>query len=236
MEKLSFKLEVFEGPLDLLLHLISKNKLNIYDIPVAQLLEQYLEHIELMHRENIEVKSDFLAMASRLVYIKTAMLMPRKEVAEELKRELEGELIEYQMCRMVAQKLAQRANFDLFSRSEMEIEHDQSYKLHHDAKVIYEAYIAAVGRGKRRLPPSRSNFEKIVSTKIVSVPSKAIGILKRLYRRRFAKINDLFMEAESRSELVATFLALLELIRKKRIELDEEDTITLVNGGGNNWT
>ena len=85
-EKISYKLDVFEGPLDLLLFLISKNKLNIYDIPVAELLEQYMQHIDLMRLENMDVSSEFLTMASRLVYIKTAMLLPRKEEAEELKK------------------------------------------------------------------------------------------------------------------------------------------------------
>ena len=77
-DKISYKLDVFEGPLDLLLFLISKNKLNIYDIPVAELLEQYMAHIDMMRLENMDVSSEFLTMASRLVYIKTAMLMPRK--------------------------------------------------------------------------------------------------------------------------------------------------------------
>ena len=89
-EKISYTLDVFEGPLDLLLFLISKNKLNIYDIPVAELLEQYMAHIDLMRLENMDVSSEFLTMASRLVYIKTAMLMPRKEEAGELKKELSG--------------------------------------------------------------------------------------------------------------------------------------------------
>lgn len=95
MDKISYKLPVFEGPLDLLLHLISKNKLNIYDIEISSLLDQYMEHIELMKTQDMDVASEFLEMAARLVYIKTISLLPKHEETEELKRELTGQLLEY---------------------------------------------------------------------------------------------------------------------------------------------
>ena len=101
MEQLEFKLEVFEGPLDVLLHLIAKHKLNIYDIPITALLEQYLDYIEQMKMADLEVTSDFLAMAAHLVYIKTVSLLPKHEEAETLKQELQGQLLEYQLCRCV---------------------------------------------------------------------------------------------------------------------------------------
>ena len=95
METLSYKLEVFEGPLDLLLTLIAKNKLNIYDIPIALLLEQYMEQIERMQAENLDVASEFLEMAARLVHIKSVSLLPKREEEEVLRRELTGQLLEY---------------------------------------------------------------------------------------------------------------------------------------------
>ena len=88
MEKISYKLDVFEGPLDLLLHLIEKNKLNIYDIRISELLRQYMEHIGLMQEQNLEIAGDFLTMASHLVQIKSAMLLPKYEEAEEMRKEL----------------------------------------------------------------------------------------------------------------------------------------------------
>ena len=100
--ELSFKLEVFEGPLDLLLHLISKHKLNINDIPIVVLLEQYMEYIDRMSEQNMEIAGEFLEMAARLVYIKTLSLLPRHEEAEELKKELQGRLIEYSLCKKAA--------------------------------------------------------------------------------------------------------------------------------------
>ena len=102
MEKISYKLPAFEGPLDLLLHLISKNKLNIYDISISELLNQYMEHLDLMKENNMDVASEFLDMASRLVEIKSYELLPKYEEGEKLKEELQGQLLEYQECRKAA--------------------------------------------------------------------------------------------------------------------------------------
>lgn len=231
MEALSYKLEVFEGPLDLLLHLISKNKLDIYNIPIAELLDQYMEHIQKMQEADIDIASEFLTMASRLVYIKTAMLMPKHEEVEVLKRELVGELMEYQLAREVAQKLALRANFDQFSRSEMVLDADNTYRLQHDMKVLYDAYLAAAGRGKAKAEPSKQVFTEIVAKPVVSVTTKAISVLKMLYRRHKLSLREVFSQSESKSEAVATFLAVLELLKRNRIVLDDDANIEFSDGG-----
>ena len=119
METLSYKLEVFEGPLDLLLTLIAKNKLNIYDIPIALLLEQYMEQIERMQAENLDVASEFLEMAARLVHIKSVSLLPKREEEEVLRRELTGQLLEYKQCRETAEKLRGMLSFDRLVRPQM---------------------------------------------------------------------------------------------------------------------
>ena len=93
MEKISYKLPSFEGPLDLLLYLISKNKLNIYDIQISTLLDQYMEHIKAMQEQDMDVASEFLEMAARLVQIKTASLLPKHQEAEEFKEDLTGQLL-----------------------------------------------------------------------------------------------------------------------------------------------
>ena len=111
MEKISYKLPTFEGPLDLLLHLISKNKLNIYDISISELLNQYMEHLDLMKENNMDVASEFLDMASRLVEIKSYELLPKYEEGEKLKEELQGQLLEYQECRKAAKKLGEIVSF-----------------------------------------------------------------------------------------------------------------------------
>ena len=99
---LSYKLEGFEGPLDLLLQLIARNKLNIYDIPLLELIDQYMEQIRLLEEDQMEVGSEFLEMASRLLYIKTVSLLPKHEDVVKLKEELTGELLEYLVCQQNA--------------------------------------------------------------------------------------------------------------------------------------
>ena len=233
MEKISYKLEVFEGPLDLLLYLISKNKLNIYDIPVAELLEQYMQHIDMMRLENMDVSSEFLTMASRLVYIKTAM--PRKEEAEELKKELSGELIEYQLCKQMAGKLAEKVSFDGFTRPEMKIRHDMTYSRSHRAEELVKAYVNAIGRGLRKKPPSKDNFRAIVGKKIVSVTERIGFVLKSIYKSKRLHFSTLFERADSRSELIATFLAVLDLIRNRKVNIDDNNIMTINESGGRNW-
>ena len=113
MEALSYKLEVFEGPMDLLLHLISKHKIDINDIPILQLVEQYLDYVRQMQLADMDVASEFVEMAARLVYIKTVSLLPvHEEEAQALKEELQGELSEYRDCQIMAGKLSEQVDLD----------------------------------------------------------------------------------------------------------------------------
>ena len=172
---------------------------------------------------NVDVASEFLDMAARLVQIKSSMLLPKHEEAEALRQELTGELIEYQLCQEAARRLAARnVGGDLFVREPVEIEPDLTYRRQHPKEELYDAYLAAAGRGRRRLPPPPQAFSGIVSRKIVSVSSKIIFVLRRLYKREPVAYDALFREARTKSELVATFLALLELVKAKRIRVDGE--------------
>lgn len=118
MDKLFYKLNAFEGPLDLLLHLIAKNKLNIYDINICELVKQYLDCINQMKEQSMDVSSDFLEMASRLVYIKSVSLLPKDEESEELKDKLSGELIEYRTVKLLSGELSKIADgFGKFIRA-----------------------------------------------------------------------------------------------------------------------
>lgn len=235
METISYKLPNFEGPLDLLLYLVQKHKLDIIDIPISELLDQYLHTIDRWKEENLDVASEFLEMAARLVHIKSAMLLPRHEEAEQLRQELSGELIEYQMCREAAERLGSRyIGGDLFVRQPAEMEPDRTYRRVHPPETLLDAYLAAAGRGKRKLPPPAQAFSGIVSRKIVSVSSKIIFVLRRLYKNRRASYDSLFENAGSKSELVATFLALLELIKAKRVRVDgggSSQTVSMIDGG-----
>lgn len=235
----SYKLESFEGPLDLLLQLIARNKLNIYDIKLSVLIEQYLRQIELMKQDNADIASEFLEMASRLIYLKTAKLLPKHEEYQQLKDELSGELIEYQTCRQIAAMLSnQTGGFDKFVRGQSKVELPKTYALTHDKTILFDAYISAVGRGQRRLPPPTNAFAKIVAKKIVAVSTKIVYVMRNLFKRGPQKLGRLYASAKSRSELVATFLAVLELCKANRVSIkgDGEDMeIKLIkerNNGG----
>lgn len=220
MDALSYKIEAFEGPMDLLLHLISKHKLNINDIPIFELVEQYVAYVRKLQDENLELASEFLEMAARLIYIKTVSLLPKHEEAEVLKRELTGELIEYQDCQIVAKKLSEQTNgFNHFVRQPASVAVDKSYQRSHTGFELLEAYCAAVGNGQKRLPPPVESFKSIVSRVIVSVASKVNSVMRSLWNGKKVAFSSLFEQAQSRSELVATFLAVLELAKEKRIAI-----------------
>lgn len=229
---LSYKLEGFEGPLDLLLQLIARNKLNIYDIELSVLIDQYLEQIELFKAEEMELESEFLEMASRLLYIKTVSLLPKHDEIVQLKEELTGALLEYMVCQQMAQELSQKQDgFDRFVRKPEELEFDKTYELSHSADVMYLSYLAAVGRGQRRLPPSTAPFTKIVAKKIVAVSTKIVFVIRNLWTGGSKKLSSLYKTAHSRSELVATFLAVLELCKANRVRVDGDSDsaeITLI--------
>ena len=233
MDKICYKLESFEGPLDLLLALIAKNKLNILDIQITELVDQYLAQLDAMREREMDVTSEFLEMAARLIYMKTVSLLPKHEEAEQLKRELSGQLIEYRDCKRAAALLGECFSFDSFTREPMKIEPDRRYRGHHTPQELYAAYLSAAGRGKRFLPPPQEAFSAIVSHRIVSVASRIIYVLRRLRRRSSYRYISLFDGIRDHSERVATFLAILELVKGKRVYLEGEQNpeVKLVNGG-----
>lgn len=224
VEQLSFKVAEVEGPLDLILQLISKHKLNIYDIEITKLLEQYLDYIQLWKEQNLDVASEFLDMASRLVYIKSVSLLPRhQELEEQLKQELTGQLIEYTLCKQVAQLLKKRyVGDDLFVRPPAAVEVDEQYHRSHKPRELLEAYLAAVGKNRSLHQVSPRTFEPLVARRVVSVNSKIVLIMKLLYQKRQASFLSLFEESRDRSDIVATFLAVLELVKNKRILVEED--------------
>ncbi len=238
MEQISYKLEVFEGPMDLLLHLITKHKLDIYDIPILQLVDQYTDYVRRMQDEDMEVASEFLEMAARLVYIKTVSLLPVYEEAEDLKKELQAELLEYRDCKILAGKLSQMTDgFDYGVRAfPEEVDPDMSYKRLHEPDELLRAYSVAAGKKLRRMPPPFESFKAIVAKKIVSVGSKIDSIVSSLKHKRKRKLMDIYREAKTRSDLIAAFLAVLELAKNKTIYItgDGDDAgIELLEGNEN---
>ena len=213
MAELQYKTAVFEGPMDLLLHLISKHKLNIYDIPIFELVTQYLAYIEEMQAQDLEVASDFLEMAARLVHIKSLSLLPVHEEGEQLRRELSGELIEYAACKAAAQALSQKTDgFNCVTRMPGKSEGDMTYQRIHDPLELLNAYMRAVGKKLNRLPPSFDMFRPLVTKKIVAVSQKIRRIVDLLSGGK-QSFRSIIRSSESRSDMVAAFLAILELAK-----------------------
>ena len=220
-----FKLDMFEGPLDLLLHLITKHKLNIHDIEISLLLEQYMEYIHQLDHEDLEDAADFLEMAARLIYIKTVSLLPQDEEAQELKKDLEGRLIEYSQCKCLAQILAKTyAGGEIFVRKPVQIPVDKTYTREHDPMILFEAYLGLSEKARSEKPINAKLFQPIVSYKVVSVGSKIVYILKRLYTVGVCDLSHIYDGMQTKSERVATFLAILELTKSGRIVLNDDNT------------
>lgn len=229
MEPLAFHLDHFEGPLDLLLSLISKHQYDIFDVPITELLAQYLDAIDAMRGENLEIASEFLEMAAHLVYIKTASLLPKPQEAEELKRELTGRLLEYRICKEMAAWLGSRfAGYTIHTRAPQPFERAPLYAGEHEPRVLTRAYLAAAGKFRRRQPPPKSAFSGIVSRRMVSVTSRILYVLRRLYRDGELPYHE-FFQTSDRAELVATFLAMLELVKSGRVLISDDNQTVYFN-------
>lgn len=234
-ETLSYKLDVFEGPLDLLLNLIAKNKLNIYDIPIAELLEQYMAQIHEMQAADMDVASEFLEMAARLVHIKSVSLLPKKEEEAALKQELTGQLLEYQQCKEAATRLRERFSLDGIVRAQADIPADLTYKRHHKPQELLSTYLSMLGKKKPPEPQKpEDTISKLITRRVVSVASQIVFVLRSLWKKRHVSLKELFRGKNDPSERVAAFLAVLELVKDKRLRVDgdgEDCEIKLTNGG-----
>ncbi|MDE6665160.1 MAG: segregation/condensation protein A [Ruminococcus sp.] len=227
MEKMSFRLDGFEGPLDVLLNLINKHKLDICDIEISKLLEQYLIFMDECHEQNLELAGEFLEMAARLIYIKTAFLLPQPEEAEKMKKELEGTLIEYSMCKIAAERLSSKYTGDIFVRTPMKIKSDMVYGLVHSPERLVMAYSGLSGRKiKNEAQENRieNKINSVVKRRIVSVMSKVVHVLRELYSTGEVCMDRLYDGVTDRSARVATFLAVLELTRSGRICISDDNT------------
>lgn len=227
MTEIQFKLDVFEGPLDLLLHLISRHKLNIHDIEITKLLEQYMVYIDTARAQNLELAGEFLEMAARLVYIKTVSLLPKPEEGEKAKADLQGTLIEYALAQAAARQLRERfIGDDIFVRKPMKLPKvQQSYALRHSPDRLAEIFVQI---GKERMKGqllSDKITDTVTQEKTVSVLSKVIFVLRRLYHGESVTVESLYEGVTDHSARVATFLAVLELTRFGRIMLNEDNTM-----------
>ena len=230
-QTITFKLEDFEGPLDLLLYLVSKNKMNIYDIEIVALIDQYVSMVNGLPVYQMESASEFIEMAARLVQMKSYFLLPKSEEAERMKEELTGMLVEYSACKEVAAQLRSMAEgVYTVVREPAEVELDTEYRLRHDVYLLAEAYNALQGRSRQKQPPRQEQFEPLTTAPFVSVTSRIIHVLRGLMTGRVRRLRQLFVKEGGRSQTVATFLAVLELVRAGRIAIADDESLTVRTG------
>ena len=232
------KLEVFEGPLDLLLHLIDKNKIDIYDIPIVEITNQYMEYIRNMQKEDLNVMSEFLVMAATLLDIKCRMLLP-KEVTEEgeeedPRQELVEQLLQYKMYKYMANELKDRqmdSDYVLYKRPAIP-EEVQEYaepvdlgRLLGDLTLarLNEIFQDVMKRQVEKIDPVRSKFGKIEKEE-VTLSDKFTYIHSYLKGHKRFSFRQLLEKQHSRMHVVVTFLAILEMMKLGEILVEQEDT------------
>lgn len=230
---LAVKIDVFEGPLDLLLHLIDKNKVEITDIPIALITDQYLEHIEMMEANRMEVMSEFIEMAATLISIKTRMLLPqKKDENDELidpRQELMEQLLEYKKYKLMADQLRNKqldAGHVFFKASSIpdevasfvpKADPDELLK-DVDFSQLYAIFQQMMRKNKDKIDPIRSRFGTI-KRETFTVHDKMDEIDKMRERMKKVSFRDLLKETCSKSEMIATFLAILELMKVSKIRV-----------------
>lgn len=236
-DQLSFKLEIFDGPLDLLLALISKQKINIYDIPIATILDQYLEYMELCQMYDAELSSEFIVMACELLYIKSKMLLPKEEDDEDPREDLVRSLIEYSEVKRAATWLSSREKefyFRYYPTPQQPIVKIEAVKT--DPILLWEAFSqmkADLREDRER--KKKEDVQSIFSAKVTPVDSKVVFVLRRMVkafpRGNSVSFSSMIREQGDRSDRVATFLAILELIRSGRISYERtaDDYIIRLN-------
>ena len=224
----TFHVEAFEGPLDLLLHLVAKNKMDLADIEIVSLIDQYVAIVNGLPAYEMESASAFIEMAARLVQMKSFFLLPKSEEAERMKQELTGQLIEYSLCKAVAAHMGAMAE-QVYAvvRAPAALEGEAEYALRHDPSLLVQAYDAVRGRGKAKAPPRPEQFEPLTQAPVVSVASRIIHVLRGLMTGRVGKLRELFSPWDTRSQSVATFLALLELLHAGRVSVGADGALTL---------
>ena len=234
---ISVKLEAFEGPLDLLLHLIDKNKLNIYDIPITLITEQYMEYINAMEEKDLEIMSEFLVMAATLIHIKSKMLLPKEEKPQEEeeedpRRELVERLLEYKMYKYMSYELKDKqidAERVLYKQPSIPDE-IKDYQEEIDVSELlgditldqlHRIFQLVMKRQTDKIDPIRSKFGKIEKEE-VSLSKKLLDIMNYGLEHREFSFRELLTKQSTKMDIVVTFLAVLELMKIGNLSIVQE--------------
>ena len=226
--KYAIKIDNFEGPLDLLCHLIDRNKMNIYDIKISEIADQYIEYINQMEENNLEVTSEFLVMASTLLFIKSKGLLPNQVEAEEelTEEQLIQRIIEYKKYKEITSKL--RANYDEFSKRFFKIAEvielpKQKLEVEYSKEILPDLYKKLIERNNEKINQNAKNIEKIAIVETYTVASKVKEMFKELVRKPKFVFNKLYSLSKcNKQEVVTAFTGLLELSRRNKVTTVQE--------------
>jgi segregation and condensation protein A len=235
-ETYSVKLPLFEGPMDLLLHLIREQKIDIYDIPIALITRQYLEYLEMMKELNLDIAGDFLVMAATLIHIKSRMLLPIEETAdteepEDPRLELVMKLLEYQAFKDAALGLREREDerSSLYTREPAE---EEPVPEEADQPMLFELNLYDLIHAFRDLLDKAPAEVQAITRETLTMKDKMAVILENLQHRDAMRFTDLFREDLTRAQFIVTFLALLEILRlgvAKVYQEGEFGTVWVIN-------
>lgn len=227
--KYSIKLNNFEGPLDLLCHLIDKNKMDIYDINLSEIIDQYVEFLNQMEQMNLEVTSEFLVMSSTLLYLKSKHLLPKVDEEEEeiTEEELIRRIIEYKKYKEITKKL--KENFleysKRFYRGTEEIElPKQKIEDEYNSEIIPDLYRKLLQRNAEKINENAANIEKIAITETYTVGDKVKEMYRALIKYKKFNFNKLFsVKKRNKNEVVTAFSGLLEMSRRNKVITEQEE-------------
>lgn len=228
--KIQIKVENFEGPLDLLCHLIDKNKMDIYDINLNEITDQYIEYINKMQEQKLAISSEFLVMASALLLMKSKGLLPSSdsESEEELtEEELIRRIVEYKKYKEITEKL--RKMYNEYSDRIFRIKEDiklpkQTLEDNYDKEKLMKLYIEAMERNEVRVNVNAQNIEKIAIKDTYTVGSKVKEIFRELIKKPRFVFNKMYTLSKcNKVEVVTAFTGLLELSRRSKVETTQEE-------------
>ena len=243
--KYEIKIDNFEGPLDLLCHLIEKNKLDIFKVKISDITDQYLDYINEMEQMNLEVTSEFVVMASTLLYLKSKTLLPKEsEDEEELTEEqLLQRIIEYKKYKEISKKLKEM--YEVYSKRVFKLPDEiqlpkQQLEKDYDKSIIPEIYEKIVNKNKVRINKNAQNIQKIAITDTYTVGSKVKDMYRELIRHKKFVFNKMFsVKKHNKNEVVTAFTGLLEMSRRNKVLTEQEELfgdITVVKKQNKNET
>lgn len=232
MDELSFKLEKFEGPLDLLLRLIAKNQVDIYDIPISLIFDQYMEYLDRMRAMDMEIAGEFITMAAELMLIKSRMLLPSAttEEEEDPRAALTAALIEYKKAKEAAQYLGEQYDYysARFVKETEEITVDDTVS-DQSVTLIEQAFLRMMNRRKlieesMTKEPAEA-LEKIIRTRVTPIKEREVEIRRMLTVKRRVTFNEIMLASSTRSDIIASFVAILEMLKSQRIIITADSDI-----------